>query len=120
MNTETKHTPGPWTLMRTPFSDSDNGINLKGNNGNTMIANFPCLGKVEWVAYTPGEEDAANLLLMAAAPELLKALEDLSEIVDWLIQSGNVNSPIEPHPYGCGVILARQQARSAIARARGE
>jgi hypothetical protein len=52
--------------------------------------------------------------------ETLKALEDLLETLQWLQDSGNLKSPIEPHPFGLGVIMAKQQARSAIANARAK
>lgn len=98
-----KHTPGPWQLSYLPFADTDNGIDLKGNNGNTLIANFPTPFPVEGVAYRPGEEDAANLQLIAAAPELLVALESL--VADW----ERVHGPI---PFD-------HEARAAIAKATG-
>lgn len=55
----------------------------------------------------------------AAAPNLLEALKNLLEILDWLGNSGNLNSPIEPHPYGLAVIMAKNSARGAIAKATG-
>ncbi len=51
---------------------------------------------------------------------LVAALENLLETVEWLTMSGNIKSPIEPHPYGMAVIMAKQDARAALARARGE
>lgn len=50
-------------------------IDLKGNNGNTLIAEFPCLCKTEGISFIPTEEDAANLQLIAAAPDMLAALQ---------------------------------------------
>lgn len=57
--------------MHLPFFDSDLGIDLKGNNGNTLIANFPTLAKIDGLAYTPSDEDAANLAAIALVPELI-------------------------------------------------
>lgn len=103
MTTQTKHTAGPWTLIVHPFTDSDGGIDLKGNCGNTLIANFPTLEKIEGVAYTPSEEDAANLVLIAAAPELYAELEKLAA---WLERSENPRN-----------LRYAAEARSALAKA---
>ncbi len=108
---KTQHTPGSWRI-------GDAGTTIFGPK--TDEPSPVTIAHIAPGNRTTKVERQANARLIAAAPELLKALEDLSEIVDWLIQSGNVNSPIEPHPYGCGVILASQQARSVLARARGE
>lgn len=66
----TKHTPGPWNL--TPI---ENRI----VSGNTVIARIYAhtdKGQPSNVApFT--EEDAANAKLIAAAPELLEALQEL-------------------------------------------
>ena len=58
---DAKHTPGPWEAVdsmtvRTPLSA-----------GGFMVADLPC--------HTPHEERIANAKLIAAAPELLVALE---------------------------------------------
>lgn len=129
-----QHTPGPWVLMHLPFSDTDCGIDLKGNNGNTLIATFPTLEKVEGIAAIPGEEDAANLLLIAAAPDLLEACKALAnlaiekcprcdgtgkrecgEVNEACSQCGGTGEEtFNPHPDEI------RQARAAIAKATGQ
>ena len=74
-------TQGPWALMHLPFFDSDLGIDLKGNNGNTLIANFPTLAKIDGLAYTPSDEDAANLAAIALVPELIAEVIRLREVL---------------------------------------
>ena len=111
-----KHTPGPWVLMQTPFSDSDTGIDLKGNNGNTFIANFPTLEKIEGVAYTPSEEDAANLILIASAPELLEALECCC---DFIARAHGGEGMTDEDRWAL-LTDARRQASEAIAKATGQ
>jgi hypothetical protein len=61
----TKHTPGPW---RTDVSDPA-FVNYDVRTDDTII----CTMGIEM----PTEEEAANARLIAAAPELLEALEDL-------------------------------------------
>lgn len=48
--------------------------------------------------------------------ELVEALKNLYETVEWLTKSGNIKSPIEPHPYGLAVIMAKQSARALLTR----
>jgi len=65
------------------------------------------------------DEARANARLIASAPEMFEALKNLMEVVDWLSSSGNLKSPIEPHPFGLGVIQAKQDARTALRKATG-
>ena len=61
----TQHTPGPWrTDVRDPAF-----VNYDVRTDDTII----CTMGIEM----PTEEEAANARLIAAAPELLEALEDL-------------------------------------------
>jgi hypothetical protein len=61
----TKHTPGPWrTDVRDPAF-----VNYDVRTDDTII----CTMGIEM----PTEEEAANARLIAAAPELLEALEKL-------------------------------------------
>ena len=58
-----------------------------------------------------------EITLQAKDDEISKlrtALKDLLEVVQWLQDSGNIKSPIEPHPFGLAVIQAKQQARAAL------
>jgi len=106
----TKHTPGPWT-MHPRFDD----LTLK-NDGAEVRA---LLAPVAWcsVASTHGAsgsqsidaaEARANARLIAAAPDLLEALEKLYRAVS------DVTSSVEDLGYG------EELARAAIAKAKGD
>jgi hypothetical protein len=94
-----KHTPGPWnkralrSLLR--FGEKNDGPwNDGGDDGLWM----------------PGEDDAD---LIAAAPELLEALEDL--LGGW----GYIRQ-VHGDLYGVGSDQVEAKAESAIKKARGE
>lgn len=73
MNAQTKHTPGPWTFEE-----------LRGDDGLGYIASdhadVPCGHIIHaGVSDLPAEENRANAHLIAAAPDLLTALKEVSE-----------------------------------------
>jgi len=61
MNTNAKHTPGPWQY--SPGHDPHNQAQIYGENGKTL-------------AITYSDEGSANAQLIAAAPALLEALRE--------------------------------------------
>ena len=93
---ETKHTPGPW---ETPGEDG----------GERVICYQDSTGKRRTLAHVyDGEEFGsmeANARLIAAAPELLAALQ---RSLNWLSSYS-----------GDGALGAYEQARAAIAKASG-
>jgi hypothetical protein len=104
VSTETKWTPGPW--------DARTGTSWSPDGGSQTI---------EWFVMRPREDVAicadvvdpnsekpseANARLIAAAPDLYAALDKLS----------NTSAMFEPVEYQ----QARQNARAALAKARGE
>ena len=96
----TQHTPGPW---RVAFG---NRLEIHGPKDE--------IGWPKSSVYNAGlctdEEAQANARLIAAAPDLFKALDDLESLVSgWL---SDANSPSR----GIPAIVA---ARAAIAKARG-
>lgn len=102
-----KHTPGPWELQRPLFGEqhiyvhSENTVNgRKALSGRQHICVVPYEGKKGAVAYH--EMFNANAHLIAAAPELLEALQFV------MTASGEQLS------------TAFEQAQAAIAKATGE
>jgi hypothetical protein len=88
---KTKFTPGPWTV---------------GGNGGfiNQLQIHPTIG----CAYGAGDEVKANAHLIAAAPDLYEALEDLICLCEVGLKSD----------YDINAELA--DARTALAKARGE
>ncbi len=62
-----KHTPGPWEVSKD-YSQ----LRVNGADGEAVAYTETCVGL---------ERDQANARLIAAAPDLLDALEELLEIV---------------------------------------
>lgn len=96
-----KYTPGPWRIE----PDFQGFIIV----GRPKWGAIRCGVEGEWdVAEidTDGEDDEANAHLIAAAPELLEALEGL---LDLSSESGEIDRR-----------LAFKDARAAIAKAKGE
>src|SRR5690606_19127575 len=104
---ETKHTPGPWTPMkRQPASRADNGLCALAQVWGGWIVVVPSR-----MVDRSGYDAEANARLIAAAPELLEALEKLLTAVDKACGTAI--------PQG-SFVAARKAARDAIAKATGE
>jgi hypothetical protein len=105
-----KHSPGPW--RRTNLT-----VHTVAPEGALVLARVLESG-VETLAASTPEQATANANLIAAAPELLAALEDASRALDVLEEE---HAPLAPSGNGCCVICdARIKARVAIARAKGQ
>jgi hypothetical protein len=93
----TEHTPGPWEISQEPPRWI---IQAKGEIGKKAVA------------YMVGDfvKCAANARLIAAAPELMAALEDMLEF------AANVHAGRNQSINYSGM----DRARAAIAKARGE
>lgn len=89
----TKHTPAPWTTQRT----DDENVRILGNE--PKYATPYSSGKIAIAVVFEDETDESNTRLIAAAPELLEALEAILTAPDYMI--GNI-------------------AREAIAKATGK
>lgn len=104
--TANKHTPGPWTVL--PEEVDRDYIRVRGTQIGMRykIANVPTpTNGVEREA----EETRANARLIAAAPELLEALAELSGLMDSVLMGDYWPDSFTTQP-----------AREAIARATGE
>lgn len=101
-----KYTPGPWVADKTsravgPVSKED-----EQSNGMVLL--------VAWVEFDPEVEiQAANQQLIAAAPELLEALQDMLSGWEYIrAQHGDL--------YGVGWDRAERKAQAAIKKAMGD
>jgi hypothetical protein len=83
--TTTQHTPGPWS------QGEDNPLNIYGNHASVanVHGTHPTGARTE-------EEAIANARLIAAAPELLAALQEAVMVLKWATQEakGKVRAEI--------------------------
>ena len=118
--TETKFTAGPWCIKNTtdifgPLGgDSGDGVNCDKND-RWQIADLGwCASFVNDELVELGDDvRRANAHLIAAAPELYEALEDL-EAFHSGFQVEGIDDPEE------ALVIALEKARSALSKARGE
>jgi hypothetical protein len=98
----TKFTPGPWTAVGTIVLSPD------------TCGEVGCCGIAECFHGSQPEIAEANAQLIAAAPDLLEALRNLSATVDAAILSGDwkVDGACDPD-------MDIKAARAAIAKATG-
>lgn len=89
-----KHTPGPWNA--TKFNP------VTGDIDDCYLYVEPGIAVIERKVKGRDQHDTANARLLASAPDLLEALENLE----------NDNGAIPDHAW--------QMVQKAIARARGE
>ena len=104
------HTPGPWVLDPRGFG----AVRTAAHEAGRQYANGWGLPQVALAVglpeHRPEGEQQANARLIAAAPALLAALEDVMPFVNF------VPFDVEKTAHGLAVIEA---ARAAIALARG-
>lgn len=93
---EAKHTPGPWRVGK----GGPNMCPTVGTEKGLMVA---------MVAYGDSHPTQANARLIAAAPDLLEALEELADLFDAM-----VSGEYRPDSF------TTQPARAAIAKAKGD
>lgn len=106
-----KHTKGPWCFDHNGAGDDKTAcieVNAFEPNGQYR-GQIACLQSAEHIGGITCVEAEANARLICAAPDLLAALVCLLRVDDeW---HGSVNSEMAE---------ARQSARAAIAKARGD
>lgn len=95
-----KHTPGPWQV------DGDR------NQSEMIIRQASSHGRIAYMEFTTGYADAdeANARLIAAAPELLEALERLSAFAEQMFASF---APVEQEELRPDLELAEAAIRKA-------
>ena len=101
------HTPGPWSL-----SDSFDRGERRVKHGDNPPLGWGIASGINSAHpdYMPRAEQIANARLIASAPELLAALEELERLTVWVGGQNPVHDAIEN---------AKRSARAAIAKARG-
>ncbi|MBF0602171.1 MAG: hypothetical protein HQL07_00590 [Nitrospirae bacterium] len=70
------HTPGPWTITR--HSDGSGGF---------LCVDRECVIIAETHGCDTWAEEEANITLIAAAPDLLRALENLTEWLGFMLRA---------------------------------
>jgi hypothetical protein len=104
----TKYSAGPWKFDNHSPSMPVLGIYAADNKG-------------PWHHERSQEEQAANCRLIAAAPELLEALEVSIDALNWVIeQAGGPKCEHEAGVCFCKENNALNVARAAIQKATGE
>ena len=103
MNDMTKHTPGPWSTHREGFST----VYVEARLRQGVIQEVAACGPTE----AGQEQQEANARLIAAAPELLDALEMVIKE-----QAPSYHECIDDGEPECAWCIARK----AMAKARGE
>ena len=105
-----KHTPGPWMRDRESGFDCDvravNGRKIASVN----VQNQP-KSKEGWALRK--KENEANACLIAAAPELLKALQRFVKVMDESYDYPDTSGELQR------LCEAANEARAAIAKANG-
>ena len=95
--TRPSHTPGPWD------------VEPKGSRHFVDGADGLAVAYLGWAGVRERSEIEANARLIAAAPELLEALERISTAYDETLR----------HPIAAPLLQAIYGARAAIAKAKG-
>jgi hypothetical protein len=107
---ETKHTPGPWTMTWDKYG-KESEIHGKSELNDGPI----CIIPHDDVTESGAEEQLANARLIAAAPELLGALESLYAMVQ-----GECPSLFLIYEDSGGDARLDIAVAAAIAKAKGE
>ena len=106
-----KHTPGPWKLTEIPDDKMISSWHIQ--IGAEPLSVFPFSHNIspcgQYGGYVIDGEKMANATLIAAAPDLLAALQDIYAI----IEREKTNLPL------C-FAYSHGKAANAIARAKGE
>lgn len=103
MSNETKWTPGPWVVRDCPMERA--ATDLKDNGGIKLI-DYKDEKYEGTLAIVQTELSQANAHIIAAAPELYTALEELMTLVELEFDAYNYQEQVN--------------ARAALAKARGE
>jgi hypothetical protein len=106
-----KHTPGPWEDGTMSISKRNWALIHDGAEINIVKRGADVIAAV-WCGDDEDGEEAANARLIAAAPELLEALEGLYALAFVSLAVANHGGP--------ETTRIMQTARAVIAKAKGE
>lgn len=103
---DVKHTPGPWNIGSSDLPVSRMSIHCKGHKDSchSTVALMVSRG----VIGISHDEEFANARLIAAAPDLLKALETLLSLHDARVDTADAWN------------VSMEEARAAISKAIGD
>jgi hypothetical protein len=106
-----QHTPGPWSFENgiSCISHKRGEIVARNRAGSQTVAQVAMFSDPSY----DGDEDTANARLIAAAPELLDALEELVSDLEFDMSAG-----CNPRLVKSGKRI--EYARAAISKATGE
>lgn len=108
-----KGTPGPWSEYREGFST----VYIEARLRDAVIQEVAACGPTE----AGSEQQSANARLIAAAPELLEALQFIqSKMSDFINLANNVGINDADGFYLAAATDAQQKAQAAIKKALGE
>lgn len=120
-----KHTPGPWDVCFYDAGDKSyydhNGPcpSVVARDHDCAVVHWDGFKNKYWSSANGNQSQiVANALLIASAPGLLEALEQLLGNAE--IARFHLNATEETMLVGSALFDTIQQARAAIARARGE
>lgn len=98
------HTPGPWSVeYGVEYGETDRALNIRCEPNDEDSGTFIC----EMQSSIGPAQTASNARLIAAAPELLAALDELTSRVDMVLYAKYVGHD------------RIAKARAAIAKAQG-
>ena len=109
---KTQHTPGPWTIETE--SDIYGGFSKIVNKSGDLILDNNLYDP------SPPKEDDFNLI--AAAPDLLEALEGLRDQQERMIHAGGADGPMDDDmilSFAKSNQVLWEKAEAAIAKAKG-
>jgi antitoxin (DNA-binding transcriptional repressor) of toxin-antitoxin stability system len=107
MTTQNTHTPGPWTVESCRNEDGSPFLSISGQGPfGAWLADIQP-GSVNGKPLGVTQRDEANARLIAAAPDLLAALKEMTELKHFTATRSEKES-------------ADAKARAAIAKAKGE
>jgi hypothetical protein len=105
---EVKHTPGPWVVIPRGESSGKSVGTIEPKPQTMTSVNYWTVAEVNGLR----DEWEANLCLIAAAPELLEALQECKQLLDMVLC---VSGGLPPEANGPAA-----KALAAIAKATGQ